>query len=91
MRLKPIKCRSFSISSGVSKDIPFHIGHSRVPSIRDEEQKFLSCVISFSGKSEDTLNLLKTALKKALDHVEESLVRVEYKLWILKHYLLPSK
>ena len=70
MKLKPVKCRSFSISGGVSKDIPFHIGNSRVPSIRDEEQNFLGCVISFSGKSEDTFQLLKTTLKKALDNVE---------------------
>ena len=30
-------------------------------------------------------------LKEALERIEASLVRAEYKLWMLKHYLLPSK
>ena len=57
----------------------------------DEEQKFLGRVLHFSGKSEETLNLIKDTLKSALENIDSSLVRPEYKLWILKHYLLPSK
>ena len=41
MKLKPSKCRSFTISAGSPKDVPFYIGDHRVPSIKDEEQKFL--------------------------------------------------
>ena len=41
MKLKPSKCRSFSLCSGTPTVIPFPIGGSPVASIRDEEQKFL--------------------------------------------------
>ena len=41
MKLKPSKCRSFSISGGRPVVFPFHIGDDEIASIRDEEQKFL--------------------------------------------------
>ena len=91
MRLKPSKCRHFSVPSGQPKDIPFHIGHTRIPSIRDEDQKFLGRLLFFSGKSEETFQHIKDTLKNALENIEASLVRSEYKLWILKNYLIPSK
>ena len=91
MKLKPSKCRSFSISSGKATDIPFHIGEHRIPSIKDEEQKFLGKLLFFSGKSDDTFKLIYDTLKEALDRIEASFVRSEYKLWMLKHYLIPSK
>ena len=91
MRLKPSKCRSLSISSGKAKDEPFFIGDYKVPSIKDEEQKFLGRVLFFSGKSEETFKLIKDTLIEALERVEASLIRPEYKLWILKNYLIPSK
>ena len=85
--MKPSKYISFSIGSGKSVTVPFYIGDSKVPSIREEEQKFLGEVIRFSGKSEDTYNLIKDTLKEALDRIEASLIRSEYKLWIHKNYL----
>ena len=91
MKLKPSKCRSLSIQAGISKDVPFHIGDNRIPSIRDEEQKFLGRLLFFSGKSEETFKLVYDTLKDALERIEASLIRSEYKLWILKNYLLPSK
>ena len=91
MKLKPVNCHSFSICSGPAKNIEFFIGQKRVPSIKDEEQKFLGKALFFSGKSEDTYILIRDILKESLDNDEASLVRVEYKLWILKNYLLPSK
>ena len=91
MRLKPSKCRSLSISAGKALDVPFHIGENRIPSIKDEEQKFLGCLLFFSGKSEETFKLIFDTLKGALDRLEGSLIRSEYKLWILKNYLIPSK
>ena len=91
MKLKPSKCRSLSISAGKARDVPFFIGEDRVPSIRDREQKFLGCLLFFSGKSEDTFKLIFDTLKQALENIEASMVRSEYKLWILKNYLIPSK
>ena len=91
MQLKPSKSRSFSISGGRSADIPFHIGGTAIPSIRHKEQKFLGKLLFFSGKSEETYKLVHDTLKEAIDRLEASLIRTEYKLWILKNYLIPSK
>ena len=52
---------------------------------------FLGKLLFFSGKSDDTLKLIYDTLKEALDRIEASFVRSEYKLWMLKHYLIPSK
>ena len=91
MKLKPSKCRSFSIQSGSSANIPFYIGDTRIPSISEEEQKFLGKLLFFSGKSEETFTLVRDTLKEALANIDASLIRPEYKLWILKNYLIPSK
>ena len=91
MRLKPIKCRSFTISAGLPKDVPFFIGENRIPSIKDEEQKFLGKLLFFSGKSEDTFNLIKSIWKEGMDRIDKCFVRNEIKLWIYKLYFLPSK
>ena len=34
---------------------------------------------------------MRDTLKEALENIEASLIRPEYKLWILKNYLIPSK
>ena len=41
MRLKPAKCRLFSIISGVPSRINFTIGETEIPNIFQEEQKSL--------------------------------------------------
>ena len=91
MKLKPSKCRSLSICSGTSSKTTFHIGDNQIPSICDEEQIFLGKLLFFTGKSEETFNLVHDTLKEALENIEASLIRPEYKLWILKNYLIPSK
>ena len=91
MKLKPSKCRSFTISAGSPKDVPFYIGDHRVPSIKDEEQKFLGKLLFFVGKSEETFTLLRTTLLSGMERIDKSFVREEYKLWIYKEYFLPSK
>ena len=90
MMLKPSKCRSFSLSRGASKVVDFFIGQSRVPSISEEEQKFLGRVIFYSGKSSDTFEYLREVLSTKLANIDKCLVRNEYKLWIYSKYFLPS-
>ena len=85
------KCRSLSISNGKAKDVPFHIGDFRIPSICDKDQKFLGKLLFFSGKSEDVFSLKKDTFVEAIDNIEKALVRDEYKLWIYSEYLPPSK
>ena len=91
MKLKPSKCRSFSICIGKAKNVPFHIDDNQIPSICEEDQKFLGKLLFFSGKSGDTFEHVKKTLIEALDNVDRTLIRNEYKLWILKNYLIPSK
>ena len=91
MKLKPSKCRSFSLRSGKPEAIHFNIGESVIPSIRDEEQKFLGKLLFFKGKSEDTFNHISEIFKEGIDRIEKSMVRNEFKLWIYANYFLPSK
>ena len=45
-------------------------------------------VLFFKRKSEETLRLVKDKFLKALEGIEDFLVRSGYKLWILKNYLI---
>ena len=91
MKLKPSKCRGFSLCAGKPKAEIFHIGDNDVPSIRDEEQKFLGKLLFYSGKPEETFNYIKDTLQKGIDNIEKAMVRNEFKLWIYAKYFLPSK
>jgi hypothetical protein len=91
MKIKPSKCRTYSLCSGRHTVVPFHIGGSPVASIRDEEQKFLGKVIFFTGKSEETFSHIRDILVEGLANIEKAMVRNEYKLWIYSQYFLPSK
>ena len=59
MMLKPSKCRSFSLKGGKPAQEIFKINDHPVPSIADEEQKFLGRVIFYSGKSSECFEYLK--------------------------------
>ena len=90
MKLKPSKCRSFSIKSGAPEIVHFDIEGYKVPSIAEEEQKFLGRVLFFSGKSQDCYNLLETSIKEKIENLDKTAVRNEFKLEIYKIYILPS-
>ena len=90
MMLKPSKCRSFSLKGGrPSKEI-FNINEHPVPSIADEEQKFLGRVLFYSGKSEECFELLKKNIIERLENLEKTAIRPEFKLQIYQIYILPS-
>ena len=82
MRLKPSKCRGLSISRGRAEDVPFSIRDFRIPSICDEEQKFLGKILFFSGKSEEAFTLIKDTFTEAMDNINNVMVRDEYKLCV---------
>ena len=84
MKLKPSKCRSFSISGGTPTATSFHIGDSEISSIRDEEQKFLGKLLFFKGKPEETFNLVKDIFVKGIEQIGAAMVRKEFKLDIHK-------
>ena len=91
MKLKPSKCRSFSLRGGKPEAIHFKIGENVIPSIRDEEQKFLGKLLFFNGKPEETFNYVSEIFKEGIARIEKSMVRNEFKLWIYANYFLPSK
>ena len=91
MKLKPSKCRSFSLSGGRPEAVSFSIGDYPIPSIRDEEQKFLGKLLFFKGKPEETYKLIHDTLTEGIENINNAMVRNEYKLWIYSNYFLPSK
>ena len=62
-----------------------------MPSICDEEQKFLGKLLFFSGKPTETFNHIKNILSDGISHIDKAMVRNEYKLWMYDNYFLPSK
>jgi len=64
MRLKPTKCRSFSIRSGVPSRINFIIGETEIPNIFQEEQKFLGKLLFPTGKLSDAFYYIKSEFEK---------------------------
>ena len=90
MRLKPVKCRSFSIRAGEPSRINFSIGEAQIPNIFEEEQKFLGRLLFPLQKSSDTFNYIKNEFESKLENIQSLLIRDEYKLWIYKHYFIPS-
>ena len=51
MKIKPSMCRSFSLSSGKPNIIQLNFENCIIPSISEEEQKFLGRVLFFTGRS----------------------------------------
>ena len=66
MRLKPEKCRSFSIRSGVPNIINFFIGETEIPNLFQEEQKFLGNLLFPIGKLSDTFDYIESEFEKKL-------------------------
>ena len=62
MKIKASKCRSFSLRSGKPSILKFNFEGNDIPSISDEEQKFLGRVLFFQGKSEECYNLLNDVI-----------------------------
>ena len=90
MKLKPSKCRSFSLKGGKPAKEIFSINEHPVPSIADEEQKFLGRVLFYTGKSSECFELLRDNIIERLENLEKTAIRSEFKLEIYQIYILPS-
>ena len=90
MMLKPAKCRSFSIKGGKAAKEIFKINDHPVPSIEDEEQKFLGRVLFYSGKSSECSQFLKENIMQRIENLDKTAIRPEFKLEIYQIYILPS-
>ena len=71
MLLKPSKCRSFTIKSGSPEIVHFKIEDYEVPSIAEEEQKFLGRVLFFSGKSQECFNYLESIIREKIENLQK--------------------
>ena len=82
LKLKPSKCRSFSIQKGTPTIVNFNIGEHLVPSVQEAEQKFLGKLVFFKGKSSETYDYIKTELQTKLRNIQKLKIRDEFKIWI---------
>ena len=78
------------MSGGKPSVVKFSVEDYNIPSISEEEQKFLGRVLFFVGKSQQTYDLLQKNIKEKLDNLEQTSIRSEYKLEIYQMYILPS-
>jgi hypothetical protein len=90
LKLKPTKCRSLSLSGGSPKSIEFAIEEDSVPTVENESHKFLGSLITFRNTSADIFDYLSNKIQTALENVDSSLIRAEYKIQVYVRYVLPS-
>ena len=90
LKLKPSKCRSLSIVSGCSTDIPFFIDKDEVSTLTKDPHKFLGATITFSGKQSDIFKLVSDYFQTRLNSIDSLLIRGEFKLKMYQDYLLPA-
>ena len=72
----------FYLCAGKPTALPFHIGDSDVPSIRDKKWKLLGKLLFFHGKPEETFNLVKNTFVEGIAYIDKTMVKKEYMLWI---------
>ena len=90
LKLKPSKCRSFSIQKGQPTVTYYKIGENVVPSVQEEEQKFLGKLVFFKGKPSETYEHIKSEIETKMNYVSKTKIRDEFKLWIYKNYITSS-
>ena len=89
LRLKPRKCRSLSIKSGKSVDLPFSLGDAQISSIlHDKCHKFLGGFYTFNFSVPSVANIIKERIGDQLKNVDALLIRNEYKVRIYSEYFL---
>ena len=72
LKLKPSKCRSFSIQKGKPTVTYYKIGENVVPSVQEEEQKFLGKLVFFKGKPSETYEHIKNEIETKIDYVTKT-------------------
>ena len=90
LKLKPSKCRSLSIVSGSSCDIPFTIDGVNLETLKTKHHKFLGSSITYSGKQSDIFEIISDHFSTRLKNIDSLLIRDEYKVKIYSEYLLPA-
>ena len=73
--------------SGSPKDISFKIGENNLPTVFKEPHKFLGSLITINNTDSDIHKYIHEKIDKALNNIDKSLIRNEYKLKILRLFL----
>ena len=91
LKLKPRKCRSFSVRAGKSEAIPFSLGEAEIASIlNDKYHKFLGGFYTFDFSTASVADIIKERMGDQLGYIDALLVRDEYKARIYSEYFLGS-
>ena len=90
LKLKPVKCRSLSITSGKPTPISFTLDNSPLDTLDSSPHKFLGSNITFSGKQSETYKVIINYFHSCITNIDSLQIRNEYKLKIYKDYLLPA-
>ena len=90
LKLKSIKCRSLSLSSGSSTNIPCMIGVHTISTLFEEEHKFLGSLITTHNRDSDIYNYMEDKIQTGLTNIDNSYIHKEYKLKVYVQYFLPS-
>ena len=64
LQLKPVKCKTISIRSGVPCEVQFSLGSDVLKTIKEAPKKFLGCQITFSDKNRDMYDLISSKLSE---------------------------
>ena len=65
LQLKPVKCKTISIRSGVPCEVQFSLGSYVLKTVKEAPEKFLGCQITFSFKNRDMYDLISLGKKKS--------------------------
>ncbi len=88
--LEPSKCKSLSICGGSSRVVNFKLSEQIIKSLDESPEKFLGSQITFSGKQSDIYQYISSGIKDALENINNTSIRSEYKLKIYVRYLIPA-
>ena len=90
LTLKQSKCCSLSICRGSPTEIEFVINGNTIHNIREKPEKFLGSWLTFHMKSDDAFSFVRNKLVNALECINSTHVRNEFKIAVLTRYSLPS-
>ena len=88
--LEPSKCKSLSICAGKSSDIVFKLSEHDITSLQHSPETFLGIRIPSNDFQNEIFKYIYDGINGTLRNIDASLIRSEYKMKVLKEYLLPT-
>ena len=82
--------RTFLIQGGRPSNLHFKIEETTIPTIYNEDQRFLGKLPFFKEKSGESYEHIEMTIVTKTKNVEQRKFRNEYQLWIYKHYIIST-